>query len=166
MNKQNISLSAWVATCIQLGLLIALALSGPVLVLAPAWLLLEAAAVGIGFWAVFTMRGNPWRILPNAPAGNQLHTRGPYRIVRHPMYTCVLFVSLAWMLNQPTPLRIALWFLLAVDLALKIRIEERDITAKHPGYEPYRQRTPALIPRAPLSRVCRRIFSHRQLDSI
>jgi protein-S-isoprenylcysteine O-methyltransferase Ste14 len=77
----------------------------------------------------------------------QVIDRGPYSVVRHPMYSgaAVLFVA--------TPIALgSLWalvpaVLLCGTLAQRLLDEERYLTAHLPGYREYRQRVRArLIP--------------------
>ena len=103
-------------------------------------------AVALGVWAMIAMRPGNFSVLPEPVAQGQLVTRGPYRFVRHPMYTAVLLACLGAVLVHATPLKL-LWLiaLLAVLMA-KIRREESMLVERYAEYSTYRQNTNALIP--------------------
>lgn len=62
--------------------------------LAPTGLLLCAAGYILMAWALFTLRGN-YQVGGNPPrASEEFVAKGPYRLVRHPMYTAALCISL------------------------------------------------------------------------
>ena len=88
--------------------------------------------------------GRCFGILPDVRG---LVTRGPYRVVRHPLYlgelTSLLGIALGadrWLLA------VALW-LVAVGLQLvRTKYEERSLRAEFPEYSQYAERTKRLIP--------------------
>jgi len=62
------------------------------------------------------------------------------------MYTSVLLITLALVVERPLTFRMALWIGLVVTLWVKIRYEEQLLLARFPSYEKYRVRTKSLIP--------------------
>ena len=62
------------------------------------------------------------------------------------MYTSVLLITLAWVVERPLPFRMALWVGLVVTLWVKLRYEEQLLLARFPKYEAYRRQTKRLIP--------------------
>ena len=64
------------------------------------------------------------------PANRGVVVRGPYMIVRHPIYTGYLLTHIGFLLANPTPWNIAV--LLAANGALVVRamMEERVLSAK------------------------------------
>jgi protein-S-isoprenylcysteine O-methyltransferase Ste14 len=73
------------------------------------------------------------------PVEAGLVTYGPFKIVRHPIYTggLGLFVGYALFASIPA---LVLTALLALLLAGKIRVEERLLTAVYAGYPAYQER--------------------------
>jgi protein-S-isoprenylcysteine O-methyltransferase Ste14 len=73
-------------------------------------------------------------------------TSGPYRLVRHPIYSGILVAGLG------TALALSWWWLIAVALAgvyflYSARIEERFMTDRFPDdYPGYRSSTKMLVP--------------------
>jgi protein-S-isoprenylcysteine O-methyltransferase Ste14 len=88
-----------------------------------------------------------WSSAPKVKSGHELRTDGPYAITRHPIYTgmlgMLLGTSLAAGLGAST-------ILFPVGLAMfliKIRSEERLMTATFPQeYPRYRRQVPQLVP--------------------
>ena len=139
-------LRSYVFVFVQFACLIAIALTGPLIARNPLWLALEGAAVLLGLWTVWTMRASRFNIVPDVPANSQLVMHGPYRFIRHPMYATLLLGALALVLNAPTPLRLALWLVLLVDLVVKLNYEEQLLAVSFPSYADYRQQSKRLIP--------------------
>jgi protein-S-isoprenylcysteine O-methyltransferase Ste14 len=131
---------------IQLTCLGLIALTGPLIASNPALFVLEAAAGWLGIWAIWTMRPGNFNVTPDVKPGARLVTTGPYRLIRHPMYTALLLGSLALVLEAPAPLRIALWLILLIDLLIKLTYEERLLMRDLAGYAEHRRRTKRLLP--------------------
>ena len=144
MNSKQ--LRSYVFVVVQFACLIAIALTGPLIARNPLWLALEAAALGLGLWTMWTMRSARFNIVPDVPANSRLVTHGPYRFIRHPMYATLLLGSLALVLNSPTPLRAALWLVLMVDLVVKLNYEERLLVQSFPDYVVYQKTSKRLVP--------------------
>jgi len=100
----------------------------------------------IGLWAFLAMGLGNIRAFPEIPQHGRLVVHGPYRWMRHPMYTSVLVITLAWMVEHPLPFRMALWLALAMTLWIKLGYEEQLLLTRFPSYEQYRKRTKRLIP--------------------
>jgi protein-S-isoprenylcysteine O-methyltransferase Ste14 len=147
---------------LQFALLAVLAaLAGPrfALGLAPlgAWLLLAHAAA-LGLWAVATNRPGNFNIRPMPREGGQLVQGGPYRWVRHPMYSSLLMTAaagwwalaadegLGWAGPWAVMLAGAAVLALAAVLAAKAHLEERWMLLQHAAYADYRRRTRRFVP--------------------
>jgi protein-S-isoprenylcysteine O-methyltransferase Ste14 len=131
---------------IQFVLIGVIAFTGPLW--PPGWSLRGMLAVGgvIGLWALQVMGLRQVKVFPEVPSLGNLIVLGPYRWVRHPMYTSVLLVTLAWTLGNPLTFRIILWAGLVITLLIKLRYEERLLMERFPDYEAYRRQTKRLIP--------------------
>ncbi|MFY9781089.1 MAG: isoprenylcysteine carboxylmethyltransferase family protein [Candidatus Baltobacteraceae bacterium] len=71
---------------------------------------------------------------------------GVYGLVRHPIYTGVLLVSLGFSLATASPVRLAITAVLALFFDRKARREEGWLRERYPGYEAYRARVKRFIP--------------------
>jgi protein-S-isoprenylcysteine O-methyltransferase Ste14 len=96
--------------------------------------------------SVVLRRSQSFSALPRPIATGSLVDRGPYRVVRHPLYAGLILAALGVTLIRMTPLVAALTVGLAVVLDLKRRREEAWLVDRFPGYAAYRSRTKALIP--------------------
>lgn len=103
------------------------------------------AAFLLGIWAIGTMRFSV-NIFPDVRQRQALFTSGPYRYIRHPMYTAVLLATLAWSTNRLDILSLFVWLALVVTLLIKISHEEKLLTNKFNNYRLYQQKTKKLIP--------------------
>jgi protein-S-isoprenylcysteine O-methyltransferase Ste14 len=105
-------------------------------------------ALGVAFilWARATL-GRNWSGTVTVKEDHELITRGPYAIVRHPIYTGALLGIAGTMLAVGT-LRGFLGILpLAFSFRMKSLIEERFMTDQFGGaYEAYKSRVKALVP--------------------
>jgi protein-S-isoprenylcysteine O-methyltransferase Ste14 len=99
----------------------------------------------IFLWALVTM-GRQLRVSPEVKPKARLLSHGPYRYVRHPMYTGGLLITLAFLLLGFNEVRLVAWGVLAVDLWIKMGIEERLLKERFPNYEAYSRRTRRVVP--------------------
>jgi protein-S-isoprenylcysteine O-methyltransferase Ste14 len=131
---------------IQFVLIGVIALTGPLW--PPGWSLRGILAVGgvIGLWALQVMGLRQVKVFPEVACQGKLIVLGPYRWVRHPMYTSVLLATLAWTLGNLLPYRVILWVGLLMTLLIKLQYEERLLIERFPEYEAYRRKTKRLIP--------------------
>ncbi|MEW5833703.1 MAG: isoprenylcysteine carboxylmethyltransferase family protein [Pseudomonadota bacterium] len=116
-----------------------------------AWLplsgaLLVWAGVLFAIWARATL-GRNWSAVVQVKQGHELVERGPYRWVRHPIYTGLLAAYLG------TALALGEWrgllgtAIVGVSFWFKLRLEERWMRDEFGArYEDYMRRTRALIP--------------------
>ncbi len=104
-------------------------------------------ALGIAF-AVWARRhiGRNWSGRPTMKIGHELVTSGPYRFVRHPIYTGILIALFgSGLVNGPTWM--VAFILFALIFSWRIHVEETYMMELFPGqYPAYRARTRALIP--------------------
>ena len=103
-------------------------------------------AFSLLFWAVWVMRKSRLRISPVPAAQAVLMTEGPYRFVRHPMYTSVLLGCGALLIMHFNMGRMVVFLLLVAVLVVKLHLEERLLCARFAGYREYMHKTARLIP--------------------
>jgi protein-S-isoprenylcysteine O-methyltransferase Ste14 len=107
--------------------------------------LLVAAGLGFALWARWHLGGN-WSGWVTLKEDHALVRSGPYRFVRHPIYSGLLLAFLG------SALAVGEWRgLVAVALALlgfvlKLRIEETRMRETFSDYDAYSRRTARLIP--------------------
>ena len=138
--------SSCVLVATQLGLLVALASPGANLHFSPLGAGLLLPGVALGLWAVITIGVRRVRIMPEPGTNQPLVRRGPYRWIRHPMYTAVVLAGLGWLLCNYSWPRLACWLALLPVLGLKAVREERFLGVLHPDYHAYQASSWRFIP--------------------
>jgi len=109
-------------------------------------LLLVLLGVAFSIWARLVLGGN-WSSAVTVKQRHTLTCRGPYTIVRHPIYTGILLALLgvAFIVGQVRGLLGV--GVLALSYWLKLRIEERFMLEQFGAdYRRYQERVKALIP--------------------
>jgi protein-S-isoprenylcysteine O-methyltransferase Ste14 len=103
------------------------------------------AGLAIAIWARWTLGGN-WSSNVQFKEGHQLIRKGPYRFVRHPIYTGILVMCSAQAIQFG---RLHFWlglFLVGIGLWIKLRQEETVMMKHFPEYSEYRKQARALVP--------------------
>jgi len=114
------------------------------------------AGLAMHVWGRRTL-GARWASLVAAPADGELVTRGPYAVVRHPIYLGVLLLAAGTVLAHPSVTTLCVASGLAAGMARKIPAEERVLRAGcGDAWRGYAATVPMLIPR-PLA-VLRRVW--------
>jgi protein-S-isoprenylcysteine O-methyltransferase Ste14 len=76
-----------------------------------------------------------------------LRTTGPYRFVRHPIYSGVLLFAAGVTITAGSVLDVLVFGALIGLLSLKARFEERLLAQRFAGYAEYARVTPRFVPR-------------------
>ncbi len=151
-NRRHVA-TGWTLVAVQAALIVGIVLvpvgdDWPL----PSWAATTATALTwIGglliVWAVLVFgRGVTPSPVPSDRA--RLRTRGPYRWIRHPMYSGVMVLMAGSALARRNLPAAALWVVLVGFFVAKARWEERRLVETYPGYREYRDRTPPFVPRA------------------
>src|SRR5215210_691552 len=106
----------------------------------------DAIALAAWVWLLvsFVALGRCFGLLPEARG---LVTRGPYRLVRHPVYLGEFAAVTGLLVASTTPRNLFLAAGFVVAQAIRIRLEERELEAAFPEYAVYASQTPRLVPR-------------------
>ena len=91
-------------------------------------------------------RSDAFTAVPRPRSEGHLVETGPYRYVRHPVYSGMLLGALGWAVARLSWPALVAALVLAVILDLKRRREEAWLVDRYDRYAAYRRRTRALIP--------------------
>jgi protein-S-isoprenylcysteine O-methyltransferase Ste14 len=113
-------------------------------------LCLGVIVVICGLWfAIWARRhlGRYWSARVTLKEGHQLIESGPYRLVRHPIYSGILLSMAGTVLTIGSLPSVCGFALLLGAFIVKLAAEERLLTANlGPAYQDYQKRVKALIP--------------------
>jgi len=108
---------------------------------------ITAAGVGFAIWARVYLGGN-WSGTVTVKVGHQLVRTGPYRWVRHPIYTGMILAMAGTALERRQVRGFIAVVLLYAGFKIKSRIEEHVMQATFgPEYEDYSRTTGSIIPK-------------------
>ena len=105
-----------------------------------------AAAIALGLWALSANRPGNFNIRPLPREGGHLVQHGPYRWIRHPMYSALLLAGVAAARLSGDGVAWLILLALAAVLAVKAAVEERAMVARYADYPAYQKRTRRFVP--------------------
>ncbi len=113
------------------------------------WILVALTATGLWFtwWARIHM-GWLWSDRVVKKAGHYVVDTGPYRLVRHPIYSGLILGAFATAIEKGNSLAMLGATFMTLAFYLKARREERFLRAElgEHAYDAYARRTPMLVP--------------------
>lgn len=110
-----------------------------------AWAM-AALGAALGLWALASNRPGNFNIRPLPRQGGQLIRSGPYRHVRHPMYTAVIACGTACALALLSAWSVVVLLVLTGVLVVKASVEEHAMVRVHPDYADYQAHTRRFVP--------------------
>jgi protein-S-isoprenylcysteine O-methyltransferase Ste14 len=119
------------------------------------WVMTAVAAAGFAFtwWARVTL-GDLWSSAVSRKENHVIVERGPYGLVRHPIYTGLIAAAFATAIQVGSAQSLVGAALMSLGFWMKARLEERFLMAQlgEGAYADYRRRTPMLAPFWPTGR--------------
>lgn len=99
----------------------------------------------LGFWAMYTMKFK-FPIEPSNSKVTKIYQEGPYRYIRHPMYTSLILLGTGFIINEPKIQNVLALVFMIVILQLKSSYEEILLSAKFKEYTDYKDNSKKFIP--------------------
>ena len=104
------------------------------------------ASAALMVWARFSL-GDMWAGRPMVQEDHELRTSGPYRLVRHPIYTGIIGATLGLMLLAGFSYMILVVALVVAWLAWRVHVEDGMMLATFGDrYREYQRRVRAIVP--------------------
>jgi protein-S-isoprenylcysteine O-methyltransferase Ste14 len=130
---------------VMVGGLLGLIFSGNLFSPSPWVVAPQAAAVGLITWARITFGRRSFHVAANPTEGG-LVTTGPYRLIRHPIYTAVCLFTLPGVIAHWSMAAGLLGMAVMASALLRIFLEERMLVVRYPEYREYAANTARMIP--------------------
>lgn len=105
----------------------------------------QAAALVLNVWARISFQRGTFRVSA-APSGTSIIRGGPYRFIRHPMYSAVLLFVWAGIASHFSVFTLAIGIGITIVCIARVFAEERLLRAACPEYDDYSKTTKALVP--------------------
>jgi protein-S-isoprenylcysteine O-methyltransferase Ste14 len=111
----------------------------------PIFIAVQVLAAVLMLWARLTFGARSFHGEANPTEGN-LMTKGPYQVIRHPIYSAILLFVWAGAASHLSLLNVAIAALASAAIIVRILAEERLLIERYPEYHRYAARTKRVIP--------------------
>ena len=110
-------------------------------------LFFQIAAILFGLYAIAVMKIGNFNIQPEVKSTAKFIVKGPYKIIRNPMYLSILLFFGISVIQHFSLIRLTVFLALTTSLLLKIFSEEQFLKERFKdAYNTYKQKTYRLIP--------------------
>jgi len=130
---------------VMIGALIGLYEIGVLFTSQPIAIALQLIAAGLMVWSRVTFGRRSFHAAANPTEGG-LVTTGPYRIIRHPIYTAVCLFGWGPIVVHLSLVTVALGIVLLLGALVRMICEERLVKQKYPEYVEYAKVTKRMVP--------------------
>jgi protein-S-isoprenylcysteine O-methyltransferase Ste14 len=113
----------------------------------PWWTFLLLGISGfLAFWAMYVMKYGNFNIVPIPVDKGVMISQGPYKVIRHPMYTSIFIFAIALLAGQLDYYKLIISLILVADLVIKMIFEEGLLCKHYLDYKDYMNKTKRVIP--------------------
>jgi protein-S-isoprenylcysteine O-methyltransferase Ste14 len=141
----NVTRLSLVGLLVMGGALLGLLRIDSLLASSPAGISVQVAAVCLMIWARATFGRRSFHGAANPTPGG-LVTHGPYRFIRHPIYTAACLFGWAGVASHWSLPAAGLGILLLVGALIRMLCEEKMVTETYPEYAEYVRTTKRMVP--------------------
>lgn len=127
------------------GAIAVLGITGNLFSSSPFVITVQVSAVLLNLWARISFQKGTFRVTA-APSSAPIIRRGPYRFIRHPMYSAALIFIWAGVASHLSVWTLAIGIPITGLVIVRVIAEERLLRAKYPEYLDYSRSTKPLIP--------------------
>jgi len=100
----------------------------------------------LAFWAMAVMKLGNFNVVPTPVEKGNLVSNGPYKLIRHPMYTSIFIFAAALLAGQFDFYKLIISLMLVAGLIVKMIYEESLLCLHFEGYKNYMLKTKRVIP--------------------
>ena len=111
------------------------------------FLIIQMIGFSLALWSVFVMGIGRFNIQPEVKTTAKLVTKGPYKLLRNPMYSGLILFFGATVIETLDIVHIAVFVILMIVLLYKIILEEKYLSQKFGSrYKEYKEKSYRLFP--------------------
>jgi len=122
-----------------------LLISGNLLSSSPFVIAIQILALALGIWARRTFQVGQFSTGAETKGGQLLMT-GPYKLIRHPIYTTVLILVWSSVLGHPSQTTLIVSVIMTIVTVIRILTEEQFLRERYQGYTDYSRTNKRIVP--------------------
>jgi protein-S-isoprenylcysteine O-methyltransferase Ste14 len=103
-------------------------------------------AIILAIWAILSMMKGKFRVSPIPAEKAILIISGPYKWIRHPMYSAIFLGVIGLFTFHLSWIKLGLFLALIIVLSIKLKWEEKLLNKKFDDYQAYKKHTKRIIP--------------------
>jgi protein-S-isoprenylcysteine O-methyltransferase Ste14 len=111
----------------------------------PAVIAAQILALVLMVWARLTFGSRSFHASADPTSGG-LVTSGPYRFIRHPIYTAANLFTWAGVVAHPSAMSVLFGLCVLTGAVVRMLLEERLVVATYPEYRRYAATTKRMVP--------------------
>ena len=109
-------------------------------------LIIQISGLFLGIWALYVMGRGNINIPPDLKENIKLTQKGPYKVIRHPMYSAIILTLFPLVIENFSIFRLIIFIILIADLVYKLHWEEKMLLKRFPEYSTYQKKSSRIIP--------------------